>query len=74
MGEETPRCFFLGELRIEVAEVLDRWLAPEHRYFKLRGDDSALYIFRHDSTSGIWGLILYDRSQPVFRKFIRRSW
>ncbi|HSH12577.1 MAG TPA: hypothetical protein VLA15_02475 [Desulfurivibrionaceae bacterium] len=64
MGEETPRRFFLGELQIEVAEILDRWLAPEHRYFKLRGDDSALYILRHDTGRGLWELILYDRTQP----------
>ena len=27
-GEETPRRFFFGEHRIEVAEVIDRWLVP----------------------------------------------
>ena len=32
-GEETPRRFFLGTRRVEVARVLDRWLAPDHRYF-----------------------------------------
>lgn len=63
MGEETPRRFFLGETPIKVVEILDRWLAPDHRYFKLRGDDAALYILRHDSGSGLWELILYDRTQ-----------
>ena len=38
-GEETPRRFFLGERTIEVADILDRWLGPVHRYFKVRGDD-----------------------------------
>ena len=36
-GEETPRRFHLGERTIEVTEVLDQWLATDHRYFKLRG-------------------------------------
>lgn len=63
-GEETPRCFFLNEQRIEVTEVLDRWLAPDHRYFKLRGDDGAVYLLRHDIASGQWELILYDRTEP----------
>ena len=36
-GGETPRALRLGERRIAVVEVLDRWLAPDHRYFKLHG-------------------------------------
>jgi hypothetical protein len=64
-GEETPRSFSLGGHRVEVVEVLDRWLAPDHRYFKLRGDDAALYILRHDTASGGWELILYDRTQEL---------
>jgi hypothetical protein len=31
---------------IEVTEVLDAWLAPDHRYFKVRGDNAACYILR----------------------------
>jgi hypothetical protein len=53
-GEETPRRFRLGARRIEVLDVLDRWLDFEHRYFKLRGDDGALYILRHDAEPGVW--------------------
>jgi len=59
-GEETPRRLTLGELEIEVAEVLDRWLAPDHRYFKVRGDDGFTYILRHDMTSLEWELILFE--------------
>ena len=60
-GEETPRRFFLGARAVEVAQVLDRWLAPGHRYFKLEGDDGAAYVLRHDTSSGTWELVLYDR-------------
>ncbi len=59
-GEETPRRFHLGSRAVAVAEVLDRWLAPSHRYFKLRGDDGALYILRHDPESGRWELSLFE--------------
>jgi hypothetical protein len=38
-GEQTPRTLILGDRSIAVAEVLDAWLAPDHRYFKLRGAD-----------------------------------
>jgi len=46
-GEETPRAFYLGGRRIEVAEELGRRLAPDHRAFKVRGDDGILYLLRH---------------------------
>ena len=59
-GEETPRRFRLGERWIEVAEVLDRWLDPEHRYFKLRGADGDTFILRHDPESGFWEMTLYQ--------------
>lgn len=59
-GEETPVRFYLGERCIEVSEVLDRWLAPSHRYFKLRGDDNGIYILRHSTSEDIWEMTLYD--------------
>ncbi|MFC1524072.1 hypothetical protein ACFL6N_04700 [Thermodesulfobacteriota bacterium] len=60
-GEETPRYFFLKDRRVEVGEILDRWLAPDHRYFKVIGDDGATYIIRHDIISETWELILFER-------------
>jgi hypothetical protein len=57
-GEETPRRFYLGTRAVEVAEVVDRWIAPDHRYFKVRGSDGGVYILRE--TSGRWDLTLYD--------------
>ena len=45
---------------MEVREVVDRWLAPDHRYFKLRGDDGALYLVRHDLNALRWELVLFE--------------
>lgn len=59
-GEETPVRFYLGERCIEVSEVLDRWLDPLHRYFKLRGNDHGIYILRHSTTTDSWELTLFD--------------
>ena len=53
--EETPTPFRLGDSPIEVDEVLDRWLAPDHRYFKVRTVEG-IYILRNDVTSGGWEL------------------
>ena len=59
-GEESPRRFFLHQRKVEVLEILDRWLAPDHRYFKLKGDDEAVYIIRYDGTRDQWQLIMFD--------------
>jgi hypothetical protein len=53
---EEPRVFWLGERRIEVVEIADRWLDPRHRYFKVRADDGREYVLRHDVASDDWEL------------------
>jgi hypothetical protein len=54
-GDEEPRRFTWDGKTLAVAEILDRWLDPDHRYFKVRVDD-AVYILRHDTNSGDWEL------------------
>jgi hypothetical protein len=58
-GEQTPRTLILGERRIAVAEVIDAWLAPDHRYFKLKGIDGNTYLVRHDEQSNSWELTMF---------------
>jgi hypothetical protein len=60
-GEETPRRFEVAGAKIEIAEVVDRWLAPEHRYFKVRDGGGALYILRNDVASDGWQLTFLRR-------------
>jgi hypothetical protein len=55
-GDEEPRAFTLGATRFAVLEILDRWLAPEHRYFKVRIEDGRDFVLRHDVASGDWEL------------------
>jgi hypothetical protein len=55
-GEEEPRAFTLGERRFAVLEILDRWLDPEHRYFKVKVDDGRMFVLRHDTASAQWEL------------------
>jgi len=59
-GEQTPRRFRLGARVVDVTEVRDQWLAPDHRYFKVVGDDGATYILRHDTVAGTWELVMYQ--------------
>jgi hypothetical protein len=64
-NEEEPRAFILGQRRFEVVNVLDRWLDPLHRYFKVEAEDGRKFILRHDTASGDWelaGLVGPERS------------
>jgi hypothetical protein len=60
-GDETPRRFGLAGARIEIAEVLDRWLAPDYRYFKVRDGNGDVYILRNDVVSEQWELTFFRR-------------
>jgi hypothetical protein len=59
-GEETPLRFSLGDRRIEIGDVLDCWLAPDHRYFKVRTPEGVC-ILRHDVVTGDWELTWFER-------------
>lgn len=58
-GEETPRSIRLGHRSVEAVRVLDRWLSPDHRYFKILGDDGGVYIVRHDERLCRWELTFF---------------
>jgi hypothetical protein len=58
-GEQTPRTLMLAGRRIPVVEVLDAWLAPDYRYFKVKGDDGDTYLVRHDEHGDTWELTMF---------------
>ena len=66
-GEQTPRAFGIGDRRIAIAQVLDQWLAPDHRYFKVADAGGSIYILRHDVSSGRWELTMFRRALTVDR-------
>ncbi len=55
-GDEEPRRFVWGGKTLEITEIIDRWLDPNHRYFKVRSGNAELFILRHDPNSGEWEL------------------
>ena len=59
-GEETPINILMGTSKIVVIKILDRWFAPDHRYFKVLGDDNAIYIIRHDQEKWQWELTFFS--------------
>lgn len=56
-ADERPVAFQLGERRVAVREIVDRWYGEDHTYFKLTGEDGALYILRQDRGRDGWELI-----------------
>lgn len=59
-ADERPVTIRLGERRIAVREIVDRWYGEDHAYFKLIGEDGALYLIRQDRGCDIWELILIE--------------
>jgi hypothetical protein len=55
-GEQEPRRFIRGGQQLAVIEILDRWLDPNHTYFKVRCIDGTVSMLRHDTASDTWEL------------------
>jgi hypothetical protein len=51
----------LGDRRIPVVEVVDQWIAPDHRYFKIRGEAGDTYIVGQEVSSGAWSVTVFRR-------------
>lgn len=62
-ADERPTCFYLGTRRIEVIRVEDRWYSPGCTWFRVHGDDGAVYILRHreDGQEDRWTLESFRR-------------
>ncbi|MBI9091288.1 MAG: hypothetical protein JEZ12_18910 [Desulfobacterium sp.] len=63
-GEETPRSMVIHGKEIHVNELIDSWLAPDHRYFKFTGSDLGTYIIRHAPQNNAWELVFY-KEPPI---------
>lgn len=61
--EKVPRRFYIGTRKVEVIDVIDRWLAIDYGYFKICADDGGTYILKNDVLAGEWELTLYDSGQ-----------
>ncbi len=60
-GDQEPREFWLGERHLDVREIVDRWLGPDYRYFRVSASDGDTYILRHDGHAGEWDLAAFRR-------------
>lgn len=60
-GEQEPLAFWLGERRLAVRAIVDRWFAPTQRWFQVDADDGHTYVLRHDEATGHWQLAAYTQ-------------
>ena len=54
-GEETPRTVVAEGRELEVLEILDRWLEPSRRCFRIRTEDGVALLV-HETTRDRWRL------------------
>ena len=64
-GEEEPREFSIGERNVQVVEVHDRWISPDHQYFKVRRSDGDTYILRHNVTSNLYRTTMRSYAEKI---------
>jgi len=62
-SEETPRRFWIQSKKVEIAEVIDRWISPDHRNFRVKGDDDCIYVIRLDPIDWGWELTSFKTSE-----------
>lgn len=60
-GEQEPVAFWLGERRLAVRAIVDRWFAPAQRWFRVEADDGDVYVLRYDEPSGAWEIAAFTR-------------
>lgn len=60
-AEPVPAEFKMGAAHHVVREIIDRWLANDYSYFKLRAEDESIYILRHDKLAKTWELVFFNR-------------
>jgi hypothetical protein len=55
-ADERPLRFRLWGRTFEIAEVHDRWYAPEATYYRVIAEDGNFYVLKHDERKGEWTL------------------
>ena len=62
-ADEYPKCFYLENARIEIAEIADRWYQgdfspewPVSDYFKVVTSDGEQFILKHELHTDKWFL------------------
>ena len=62
-ADETPRSIHFDSRVVTVKDVEDQWIGQDHRYFKVLGDDDAVYIIRQNTVSHDWELTYFRSAE-----------
>jgi hypothetical protein len=60
LGVELPVRFRFDGREVEIAEHVDQWYGPDYCYFKVKDNDSNLYILRFDEGRVEWELTMFQ--------------
>jgi hypothetical protein len=55
-ADERPMRLRLGERRLEILEVEDRWYSPGETYFRVRVEGGDRYVLKHMQAQDVWSL------------------
>jgi hypothetical protein len=64
-GDLEPTCFVLGGRTIKVLQIIDRWIASTHSYFKVEAEDAGIYILRFTPDERHWELTLFQAREGL---------
>jgi hypothetical protein len=56
-ANERPLHLVLGQKKLSVLEILDRWYGEEHDYFKVLADDGMVYLIGWHRHQDAWFLV-----------------
>jgi hypothetical protein len=59
-GYIEPVAFLVGSRHVDILQIVDRWIALDHSYFKIEGSDRGLYILRFASLKNEWELTMFQ--------------
>ena len=55
-ADQRPIRFSLRGRTFEIMEVEDQWYSPGAIYFRVRTQDGAYFVLRHDEAQDVWSL------------------
>jgi hypothetical protein len=61
--DQEPLAFWIGERRVTVRVLLDRWYSATQRWFKVECEDGDTYILRYDEQSTYWELAAFTSAR-----------
>jgi hypothetical protein len=64
-ADDRPLRFRLGDQWLEVVDVTDRWYDPNAVYFRVRANDGAMYVLKHDEPANEWTLAAFRNDRAI---------